>query len=182
MPSYASNITILQMVYERLTFVTQSPSLDALIGNKIYEAMNTVEPCLKIAERDYIANAPSITAVAYDYSRVGEEDNYTIPMRMIIADIVSAILLGQESISSTFSATSAPIKKAKAGSVEVEFGGTSTSGSAITPLTLIDRFVKSAAAGMAHQFGCNLTYCDECFTAALMKSVYLPFKVVKDGC
>ena len=157
-----------------------------LLKDYVLEVMWELELCLKIEKKDPPNNV------------VGMEANYTVLQHSLIADITAMYMLmwmaalstgGNASVSTT-TTTVAPVqflKKAKAGSAEVEFEQMKTSGSAgfITDLPKLLDFFKKRAIGKAWQMGCKIEICDDCsmsVSCGCSDNAGLPIIVADSSC
>lgn len=180
--NHNTDLTIGEMVFNRLTFLNSSdPATETIVSEFIFEIMWDLEACFKIKE----ATTPS------DDLNVGDEQYYSMVQKMIIADLTAVYILMQVGAaisggSSTISAGGTYLKKAKAGSVEVEWdqSGSSSSvgGLEINSSGLIDKYTKSAVR-RAQGLGCIIDLCDGCSLSVMLahSSFDVPFKVVKSS-
>lgn len=177
-----STLPVIQMVYNRLTFVSESDPNNDLLSHFAQEAFHELEPCFRaayyiLAEGDTpptgYENA-SVGDEVMDESRIADEQYYSVLQKSLIADIVTIYTLMQfaHGVSSTETTgedetASTYIKKAKAGSVEIEYGTSSKGGTTeeqlkITVDNYLDRF-KDQASRKSARLGCGpLSVCDEC--------------------
>ena len=170
------NLTVLQMVRNRLIWVRNTPGNDEIISNFTYEAMVELEKCFNIRFDKNNGNKE-------DWSRVGQEQLYHALMRSIIADIVCIYILTMliTSLSTGDQGTEdgtivVPIpeelymRRAQAGSVSVEYaqftgsiiGGGKASPSAfkLAAEKLLEEY-KWAATRKAKQLGCILNLIEQ---------------------
>jgi hypothetical protein len=124
-----------------------------------------LEPCFRV-------NAG--LTIPPDTSRIGDENQYTVLQRTIVADLVSYYILFRLSVvQATGDPTSGTVpltsflKSAKAGSVEVEFEQVDVNKSnllASSISSMLDMF-KHSAIRRARSLGCTIDICDDCTTA-----------------
>lgn len=157
-------LTVLRLVYMRLPMLLEEPENEAMISALTLEAMYKMEQCLKIRITEVEGNEVE------DWTRVGIENNYTLPQKMIIADLVSMNIIYRIIVLNSIKTGEANaeqaqfLKKAKAGSAEVEFEQIKLKDSALfqmSPDKLLARFKAEAANGAAMQ-GCLIDICDNC--------------------
>lgn len=174
------NVTIYQMVLNRLPFLEDTEANQTLVSTFILEVMFELELCFKVDAEDP------------DPSNIGDETKYTFLQKTIIADIVAYYILLIKMISNTAgsggeSASAGKfLRRTKAGSVEVEWdqfdtklGGMSMSGEAMMML------YKKSAMRKASKFGCIIDICDDCTVNVETETPFIPFKVITDpdcGC
>lgn len=169
-------LSIFKMVLNRLPIIADTPENRTLISNFILEIMVQLNKCLKKED-----------------SQVGIESNYTLIEQSIIADLTSLNILMVAAIESTGgNATSGAeavntfLKKAKAGSVEVEFGPFSLKDNPTlaTGLDSMYKFFKNNAINKAGQIGCMIDITDDFSIKFLMDDTIIkPFIIVGDcGC
>lgn len=171
-------LTITQMVYNRLPFLEHTENNDTLINSFIWEVMNELEHCFQVG-----VDNPD---------HIGDDQYYTVEMESIIADLVTVYILllvsaqnaqGSSSSSSSSGSGVRFMKKAKAGTAEVEWGelDIKKSGSLnIGGAGLIQKYEESAAR-KARNMGCIIDICTDC--VGLANNPSLPFVVVSDcGC
>lgn len=163
--NHNQNLPIKQMVFNRLPFLEDTPKNEEIISQFTLEVMYELEPCLrKRMGNDNIE----------DWSRVGDEDNYNVMERSVIADVVTMYILMM-----TFFATmggnagagtpslSTYLKKAKAGSTEVEYDQFDIKGAAMLALdskSLLEQ-VKNDINRKARVIGCIFDVCNDCTIA-----------------
>lgn len=174
---------IYKMVRNRLPFIADNVANTTLLSNYTWEVMHQIEVCFKIAEQESPNNV------------VGLEGNYSALQQSIIADLVAVYVLlmqaagGYDFTSGGGGGSSAPatyIKKAKAGSAEVEYDqfdtSKSTTSTAIGSKSLLEYFKKNAI-NKAAQNGCIIEICDDCsLTIQGMAVQPQPFIVVTPDC
>jgi len=159
-----TELPVYRMVLNRLPFVVDTPSNVTLLSHFTLEVMNELEPCFKARI------VPETGAVVY--SRVGNEEHYSVLQRSVIADIVAMYILllkaTETSGGSTAEGAAAPLstflKKAKAGSVEVEYDQFKLKDSTILAIGNEDLLgqLKAGAVRKAAQLGCIIDICDDC--------------------
>lgn len=166
------------MILNRLPILDDTPGNQTLCSNFILESMEQLEPCFKIGKDD-----PTL---------VGLEVNYSITQQSIIADLVCLNILMIAAIESSggnatdgTEALTTFLKKAKAGSVEVEWGPFDLKSNATLAMSAQSYFdyFKRNAKNKAMQLGCMIDICDDCSLKFLTQDVGLPFLHVGDcGC
>ena len=107
--------SIRQSVYNRLPFLVVSDPLSLVLDNFIYETMQELDTIFHVG--------------ATDPTQIGLEINYTPDQKSVIADIVAIYSIMITSAGNTASSTGSGgtyIKKAKAGSAEVDYGAFTT--------------------------------------------------------
>lgn len=183
MADYTQDISIVQMVLDRLPIMENTEQNTDKIGRMIYEVMWELEPCFRIAG----------TGENRDVSRIGKEVNYDIGRRSVIADVVSVYILlilsalatgVQDSEGNVTGSTF--LKSAKAGSVEVSWEQFSMKDSNLLSIGgagLMEMYKKSAMR-KARNYGCIIDICGDCSLAIeiLNQSPAPPFIVVEHGC
>lgn len=166
---HTQDLSITQMVLNRLTFVLANDNNYAIISSFIWEVCNQYETCLKVS----IVTDPETGEVTVDVSRIGDEQYYTVLQRSLIADIVCIYMLEKISlqISSGLDENGLPINqstflsKAKAGSVEVEYTQFDSKKGASSLSTTVSESLKlfrQSAFQKGIQAGCLLDICNEC--------------------
>lgn len=159
------NLLIYNMVRNRLPFILDIVANQTILSNFTWEIMNQLEICFRIAEK-----------VAPD-NVVGQEGNYTALQQSIIADLVAVYVIlmqaaggwdfttGLPATTGSAASTTTFLKKAKAGSVEVEYdqfdAGKGAGTTAIGNTSLLN-FYKKNAINKAGQSGCIIDICDDC--------------------
>jgi hypothetical protein len=183
----ASDLSVYKMVLNRLPFLADTDTNAELISAFTMEVMMELETCFNIR----------ITpeTLVEDLARVGVEANYTLLQKMIVADIVAVYILMLEVTKATVGAVddmgvpvTTPLttflKRAKAGSAEVEYGqfdiskgaGMSTSG-----MNLMTMYKKSAMR-RARNLGCIIDICEDCTIAIeSVMNIGLPFYIPSTG-
>lgn len=154
------DVSILDMVYMRLRgIITKNAETDSDISVYTLELMNELEVCLK-KDKDLPEGQPT---------KVGHEENYTIAEQSLIADMVSISMLqnlalqASQSASEGGSTTGLFLKKAKAGSADVEyeqFDNRKGGGFSMSIGTVIGNLKKSAIR-KGTKLGCALIYTEE---------------------
>lgn len=162
-PVHNTDLFVYKMVLNRLPFLADTPTNKELVSNFTLEIMFELEICFKVN-----AGVPE-----EEPTHIGDEQYYSIPQRAVIADVVSCYILMLYMASSTgdtgalggtVASTATFLKKAKAGSVEVEFdafdvkkgGGWFTTGD-----SLLKRYMDSAIR-KARAMGCIIDICNDC--------------------
>lgn len=172
------DLSIEQMVRNRLPFLPAGQPTTSLISAFTLEVMWELEVCFQVGLVDDV----------YDPNRVGHEENYAVVQQSIIADIVATYILliqGAQGITSTTEVVTPTIatflKRAKAGSSEVEFGqldsatfAFSTSGIGVEKL--LDKY-KSSAIRRAAALGCFFDICGDCTIAFMEMHTMTPFAI-----
>lgn len=165
----AQNNSIYQMVLNRLTFLADTTNNETLVSGFIFEVMWELEPCFKIRAK---------TSPPAD-SNVGDEANYSVVQKSIIADLVSVYILVMQaaSLSSGVIANGTTfLTMAKAGSVEVQysqFDVTKSATLALNGASLITLY-KSQASRKGVSIGCIIDITD---AAGLMVQEYAQTQV-----
>lgn len=187
MPNHNASLTIYQLVVANLPFLTNDPSNEAICSIYTLQIMHDLESCFKVR-----FNSMGVE----DWSRVGDEQYYTIIQKSIIADLVSLYVLtmivamgtlGTSTTTGTGTPPSTYLKRAKAGTTEVEYGQFSINDSAFSTVKvdkLMDLF-RGRAINKAGKYGCAIEICDDCSVSVLMNTPPPPFIVIKDcncGC
>jgi len=126
-----------------------------------------------------------------EIGNIGNEDFYTNAEKSIIADMVCMQWIFSDAVnrSSTITSTTAPtfVKKAKAGSAEVEYdkADSKTLPFLIDAGKMMDKF-KADAQRKALSLGCVIDICDDCTYKAYLSNpaAFIPinFLVVRSGC
>lgn len=195
MDNYAAlkDTTTYEMIKGRLTFLEDDPEIQNRCGMFILETMYAVNKCFKVG---YLEDG------TIDDSQIGDEVNYTYLQRSIIADIVSCLILmtistamtasgsgetaGTTASSSSSSGGAIFLKKAKAGSAEVEYDQVDASKAATLAMngaSLLASFKSGASRKMMAEYGCLLDICDDCTLAVEAFSTPSPMYVPGDnGC
>lgn len=181
-------LTVLKLVETRLpVLVAGDTANEGVISTLTLEAMYELEPCFAI--RFYVDVETSETLE--DWERVGNEALYTIPQKRVIADLVALNILYRIIVSNTVktgeesSDNNQFLKKAKAGSAEVEYEQIKLKDSGLFQLSakdLLDKFRKNAINGAA-MLGCLIDVCDNCSIQFLSNdSTGIPFIIPDSGC
>jgi hypothetical protein len=180
-------LTVLKLVYTRLPILVPGDvENEALISTLTLEAMYDLEPCFRIR---FYEDDEGIGLE--DWERVGIEDYYSIPQKRVIADLVSLNVLYRIIIQNSVkqgeenAANGEFLKKAKAGSAEVEFEQIKLKDSALFQLgakDLLAKFRKDAI-NKAALLGCMIDVCDDCSIEFLTDTdTGLSFMVPDCGC
>lgn len=178
------NIPILRLVYNRLTFLVPNEDNDARINDFIGEVSFELEPCFKI--RFHELDGVKIE----DWERVGVEEYYRLDQRSVIADLVAVYVLmmivaanSQGTPGAEAQPTTTYLKRAKAGSAEVEYGQFSVKDGNMLFLnadSLINTY-KASAERRARTLGCIIDVCSDC--TAMAETGPLPLMTITDcGC
>lgn len=174
------DLSIYQMVRNRLPFLEDSPANESIVSSFTLEAMYQLELCFKVRFVEGVE----------DWSRVGDEANYSVMQRSIIADVVAVYVL---SFTAALNANPAAgsqalgtfLSKAKAGSAEVEydqFDIKKTSLMSLNAESLISTYKKSAI-NKGLQIGCLFDMCDDCSIMWLDRQLVVPpFIVITSKC
>ena len=150
-------LSIYTMVLNRMPFLADNLTNQTLVSNFILEVMIVLEKCFEVGK--------------LDPSKIGVEANYSILMQSIVADITCLQILlvsALEATAGNATAGTEPVntflKKAKAGSVEVEFGPFSLKENATLAMSgeMMYRYFTKNAINKAAQLGCNIEICDDC--------------------
>lgn len=172
------DLTVYKMVLNRLPFLEDSINNEELVSNFTLEVMHELNTCFSV-----------------DEVGVGDEAEYTILQKSIIADIVSCYILiiqmlansgGVSSTNETVEPGSNKVlTEAEAGSVSVKWAQfDSKSGNSLNmpAQSLLSRY-KKGAMRKAHTLGCIIDICDDCSIAVGMINSKMPamFKVVTDN-
>lgn len=178
MPTINHNvdISIYTMVRNRLPFIADTPANTTTISNFTLEIMWELEPCFKVG--------------VPDPTKIGHEENYTVPMRTIIADIVSIYILiltaALNSGSSSSSSGTTFLERAKAGSVEVQYGQLNVNTSVMLNMNTpgLIEFFKRSAIRRARKLGCIIDICDDCSIGieSMTKGLIPPFITGSGNC
>lgn len=179
--SHAANIPIIKMVLNRLPFLQDTEGNRAILSQFIYEVMGELEPCFKI----------DLDLPEGDESRIGDEQYYNVAQRGVIADIVAyyMILLAMGAATGGTgedeAAAGTYLKRAKAGSVEVEYAQFDTKTGSLGFLSsgdkLIEMFLNSAVR-KAYAMGCILAITPDGIEVTCEACTTLPFITGKFPC
>lgn len=177
------DLSIMDMVLNRLKFLLNTPENTAILSIYTIEIMSELEQCFRV-DKD-------LPIVPPDTTNIGNENKYTLPQRVVIADLVCvyvlmAMLTGN--MAGTVDGNGDPVApspkvltRTKAGSVEVEweqFDVKKGAGLYTTSESLMDIYKKSAIR-KARALGCIIDICGDCSLAVeLMMDAFLPFKVI----
>lgn len=192
--NYTVDLSIYQLVLNRLLFLVDDPQNQTYIGAWIYEVMIELEVCYKIAKQVEPA----------DFTRVGQETYYSPLQRQIIADVVAlyvlyAIAIGRAGAGLTHAADATTqaggsttngvlfVKKAKAGTAEAEFEQIKINETAYFALnaTALEKIIKETINRKAILIGCPFDICNDCtinFLNPVLNGTAAPFIVVKKDC
>ena len=180
-----AELAVAQMVFDRLPMVEDTPDNQALFSRFTFEAAYRMEPCL---QKGYDENDNA------DPTRIGDEQYYNMLEKSLLADLVAIAVLTQRSGANAASNTTGDssgastgtfLKKAKAGSAEVEYEqfdvSKDKSSEQIQMGTdgLLDR-LHADAAHKAKLLGCSLEICSDCYQKSPDDPVAAPFIIIKD--
>lgn len=189
-----TDLTIIEMVRNRLQFLAPGNPVDDQLGMFILELMEELEPCFKVSQVDWNNTQEIIGETAPPWpmvpspDKVGHEEFYTVTMMALIADLVAVNVLvwisannangdGSPAGNGTF------LKRAKADVVEVEWAIAQGAATLSMDAGKLLEYYRSAAQRKAVRLGCSIEVCDPCAEATLLTTGPLPFIVVKDcGC
>ena len=174
-----TNLTIIQMVRNRLQFLAAGDPVDQQIKDLVLEMMAELEPCLKVTEIDWLntqSNTEDSTPpwpTVPDPTKLGHEEFYTVSMQSLIADLVACYVLMWVAASNTAAggsgagAGSTFLKRAKADVVEVEWGQLDAAvAGGLSSLRLdttgLIKYYQESATRKAKKLGCELQVCDPC--------------------
>lgn len=166
-------LSIHQMVFNRIPFLTQSQANADIISNFIVEVCSEIEPCLQVSWYDDDGNRIETPITA----RIGDESKYNVAQKSLIADLVAIYILQRiaglnasgNTVGDDGTVTEGEktfLKKAVAGSVEVEydqFDGKKAS-MQLAASDLLDQFRKTAFR-KGRGMGCILDICADCLAA-----------------
>jgi hypothetical protein len=130
-----------------------------------------------------------------DITRVGDEANYNVYQLSIVADLVSIYVLLTQYVgnaggiaSDTEGVESTPsvqtfLKRAKAGSVEVEYDQFDTKKSGLLSMDAISLIAqyKKDLMRKARNFGCIFDICDDCSIQFMQSNISPPFLLFGGG-
>lgn len=161
--NHNNDISIYQMVQNRLPFFTASDDNETLASHHTMEIMHTLNVCLDKAADE-----------------VGQEGNYSVAEQSLIADLVSVSLIqniGSTALSDDSSAGTF-VSKAGAGSAQVEFEQIDQrKGSTNLGYTdLMGRLMKSAI-NKGLKLGCIVSYTDGVLDVCGICPTPAPFRV-----
>lgn len=179
-----ADLTIYDMVRNRLPFLKNTPANKTLVSTFTLEVMYEFEDCFKI-RFDNTADP-----VVEDMARVGDEQYYSVMQKQVVADVVAVYILIIQALTNaagTGSGGTAPLttylKMAKAGSAEVAYDQFNINSSVLLSLKasdLLDLYKKSAIR-KAMKMGCIFDFCEGCSIEFLNLATPKPFIVIKDG-
>ena len=177
--NHFKELDIISMVYQRITFLSQVATNNALISQVTLEVMSELDYCFKI----------DATLLEGETTNLGDEVKYSVPQRIIIADVVSVYLLQAKIMAETGGtatdtadgvATNKLLSATVAGSVEAEWEQVDASkgGLLTTANGLLDLYRNSSRMKM-DRLGCTLAWNDEQMQNDLSKNRdMMPFIVV----
>lgn len=182
MPDHNQTLDVKQMVRNRLPFLEDTPANTTLLSQFTLEAMYELDLCFRIR---IDSNGDEV------WARVGDEANYNVMQKSIVADLVAIYVLmvafmetAAGNVSTNTAALQTFLKKAKAGSVEVEYDqfdlkkGTFS----IDTKTMLDK-IKGDLMRKARGQGCIFDICDDCSLAwQTQNTVIPPFGVFGGDC
>lgn len=178
--NHNANLSIAEMVRNRLPFLAQTPEMDSLMSSFIYEIMIELEPCFRVEEKPKDNNE----------SNIGKEEKYEPIQRIIIADLTSCYIImylralrsfGDGDIKEEFEMPTY-LKRAKAGSVEVEWDKAVSGGFDNYDLDALYDQLRNSAIRKAFNIGCIIEWTDELLAMEMDRQVPLPLKVFNSGC
>lgn len=176
-----AELTVYKMVLNRLPYLTDNPTNESLISAFTLEAMHELEPCYRVRFTEDGTE---------DWTRVGDEALYTVMQRSIIADLVAIYIIMTTMVATTGGSSGTPnlttyIKKAKAGSVEVEYDQFKVKDGAMLSIdgkSLLEK-LKADIMRKSRTQGCTFDICDDCTIAlAGQNNVAPPFMHFGGGC
>lgn len=195
MPNHNTSRTVLQMIAAKLPQVnTADSAISEAMSVLTFDIMTELEKCFKVRYRS-IVDGKIVYNEAIpeneEESNIGNEAYYTNAEKSIISDMVCMQYIFSDAIerSSEITNTTAPkyVKKAKAGSAEVEYDKADAK---ILPF-LIDAEMmmgkfKSDAQRKALKLGCVIDICDDCTYKAYLNNpssfAINNFLIVRSGC
>ena len=151
-----NDLSIYKMVRNRLPFVTDNAANTGIISNFTLEMMHKLEVCLN-KDKD-----------SPDPSHIGQEEYYTVQEQSLIADIVTVYLIYRNAVvriegdtdNSVSAIDTTFVKKAGAGSAQVEFGQLDTAKAFNVNLSHVAETYKSSAIAAGLKLGCTLIFLD----------------------
>ena len=162
LPNHATTIlSVWDMVKNRLSYI--SDDTEQTLGNELtWEAMHNMEVCFRI-DKDLEDGGTS---------SIGNEAAYSVPQRSLLADLVAIGMLTRKLLSNASTSsgsdgsTSTFIKKAGAGSAEVEFeqvDGRKLAGGSVFSLTPVQllKSLRQSAIAKGVKLGCELIFLDD---------------------
>lgn len=170
------DIPIYNLVRNRLPFLEDTEDNQNLVNDFFQEVAWELEPCFRVS---YLEDG------TVDEDQIGVEANYNMAQRSVIADLVSVYILLLYAVAntqgtSTVTPATTFLKRAKAGSAEVEWGQFSIKDGLSLTMgadALINRY-RDSAMRKARNFGCIIDICGDC--VGVLQSP-LPFITVT-GC
>lgn len=174
------DLTIYEMVRNRLPFLEDTVPNQTILSTFTLEAMHQLETCFKVR---FVDNTE-------DWLRVGDEANYSVIQKSIIADVVAVYVLGfTAAFNANPPAGSAALgtflKKAKAGSAEVEYDQFDVKKTSVMYLKAEDLMstYRKSAISKGLQIGCYFDLCDDCTIQWLDRGIVVPpFIVITSNC
>ena len=159
-------VQIQELVYSKLTFLTNDAPTDNKIDLFAKEIMYMLQNCLKIALAD-----------------VEDESAYTFLQLSLISDLVCIKMLNTQAVQDLASSSSGSggtfLKKAKAGSAEAEFDAIPKEGRMYSNIMDLFKEIKAEALSKAAQYGCIIPMITD---QVLEPSFLPPFVVITDNC
>lgn len=155
----ALELSVYQMVLNRLPFMDNTVANTELCAAFTLEVMEELEPCFMVNEG---------LTIPPDVSLIGDENEYSTPQRVVVADLVAYYILFRFAVVNTAgdaSAGSTPLtsflKSAKAGSVSVEFEQIDASSSVqASSVVGLMKMLKDSAIRKAATLGCIIDLLD----------------------
>lgn len=182
---HRTDLTIYKMVRNRLPFILDNANNEEKISNFTLEIMFELEPCFRV-DKDLQEGDPT---------KIGYEENYSIPQRAIIADIVCVYILILQMVANATgvgvdnaeSGSNKFMSSVKAGSVTVEWEQLDISKGSVMTTTgeKLMMLYKKSAIRKARAIGCLIDICDDCTLAVelmLARDIPTPRVIVSSGC
>ncbi|CAB4185081.1 hypothetical protein UFOVP1492_123 [uncultured Caudovirales phage] len=179
-----SATTIYRMALDRLPFLEDSTANVTLLSRITLEVMWELEPCFDVKT--------SIVDGSVNVDRVGDEENYSVSQKSIIADLVAVFCAMAKAAAFVGGDAQSPvpvlpqttyINKVKAGTVEVSYDQFTVKDSATLSLSsdAMIGALKSAAMRKARTLGCIIDICEDCSLAVQLYTPTLkPFVIIQD--
>ena len=186
-----TDLSITKTVLNRLTFLGDTDANHSVISNFIQKVCWELEPCLKVR---FVTDADGNTTE--DTDRVADEQYYKPAQKGLIADLVALYILMQFATGVTpvdsstggsgSTAASTYLKKAVAGSVQVEYDIATSGSSSYDKLKIEAKdllaMYKKKVNDKAILFGCAISVCEDCLDTSSMGTAAMPFIVVSRDC
>jgi NAD-dependent DNA ligase len=181
--------TIHELVFNRVGFLAKIQSNADIISNYIVEVCNNLESCFQVSWYDN----NHVRQTTQDITRIGNELNYTISQKSLIADFVAIYMLERNAVINmggksvddvTGDLTTSDktfLSKAGAGSVVVEYSQFDSNKSNLkTSIDYIVSRLKEDAFAKGKDMGCLLDICPKCLEKflelqALYRDKAIPF-------